>query len=141
MIFIDTTIWVSAADESDNLHTDGSAVIKALSEERLSRAVTTDFVLDETLTILRKRHAKSSSISKIAGNILSSSKILIVYVDAQLFMDSLITFKKYENPSFTDSVSLTVMRQLKIREIYSHDGDFDLKGFVRKERPDPAVNV
>ena len=44
-------------------------------------------------------------------------------------------FGKYEQFSFTDAVSLTLMTRYKIREIYSHDQEFDLKGIVRKERP------
>jgi len=29
-----------------------------------------------------------------------------------------------------------VMQKRKIKEIFSHDGDFDLKGILRRERPD-----
>ena len=135
MIFLDTTILLSAADQSDKLHEDGSEVLTALAEERLSKAMTTDFVLDETLTLLRKRGARSSTISSLAENILSSPKLRIVYVDDRLSQDSLATFRKYERFSFTDAVSLTAMKKCRIQEIYSHDKDFDLKGIVRKERP------
>jgi predicted nucleic acid-binding protein len=46
-----------------------------------------------------------------------------------------LDFGKYEQLSFTDAVSLALMTRHRIREIYSHDKDFDLKGIVRKERP------
>jgi uncharacterized protein len=135
LIFIDTTILVSAADESDTLHTDGAAVLKALHDGKIATALTTDFVIDEVLTLLRRRHAKSATTSRIAENVLSSTLIRIAYVDETLFKESLPNFRKYEQLSFTDAVSLTVMKKYRIREIFSHDTDFDLRGLVRKERP------
>ena len=124
--------WLSAADRSDTLHEEGRAVIKALAEEKLPKALTTDF---ETLTLLRGRGIRSPEISNAARNILSSSLVRVVYVDKFLFEESLANFKKYERLSFTDSVSLAVIRKHRVREIYSHDSVFDLKGLVRKERP------
>ena len=66
---------------------------------------------------------------------LSSPLVSVVYVEESIFGESLVKFKKYERLSFTDAVTLTVMQRHKIKEIYSHDRDFDLKGIVRKERP------
>jgi len=134
LIFLDTTILVSAVDRSDSLHDDGRAVLKAVGEERSFRAVTTDYVLDETFTLLRKRGTTTSVISEVIGRFLISRNITVVFVDKPLFEDSLASFRKYERLSFTDAVSLTVMKKLRIREIYSHDSDFDLNGIVRKER-------
>jgi predicted nucleic acid-binding protein len=96
--------------------------------------VTTDFVLGETLTILKRRNARISAIQDVTSDLLSSPLLKLVYVDELLFRQALLNFSKYEL-SFTDAVSLTVMSRYKIREIYSHDRDFDLKGIARKERP------
>ncbi len=135
MIFIDTTILVSGIDASDQLHQDGKAVLSALAGGELSPALTTDFVLDETLTMLRRRGAKATSIVDVAESVVSSSLISIVYVDESLFREALSKFRKYERLSFTDAVTLRVMNRYRVREIYSHDRDFDLEGIVRKERP------
>ncbi len=135
MIFIDTTMWVSAIDASDELHEDGKAVLGKLVEGNLPLTVTTDFVLDETLTMLKKRGAKPSKVAEDVQNIVSSMRVNIVYVDEMLFKESLYNYTKYATLSFTDAVSLTVMLRLKIGEVYSHDKDFDLKGIIRKESP------
>lgn len=135
MIFLDTTILLSAGDKSDGLHADGAAVLNALAQGRLSKALTTDFILDETLTLLRRRGLNASVISDAVESIRDSKKLKILYVDEELFADSLMNFRKYERFSFTDAVSYTVMKKFRIREIYTHDHDFDLKGIVRKERP------
>ncbi len=128
-------MWVSAIDASDRLHSDGEAVLERLIAGHLPMAVTTDLVLDETLTILKRRGARIPAIQHIANDILSSPLLRVVYVDEPLFRQSILDFGKYEQFSFTDAVSLTLMTRYKIREIYSHDQDFDLKGIVRKERP------
>lgn len=135
MIFIDTTTWVAGFDTSDALHEDGKAVLEALVGGRSPPAVTTDFVLDETLTLLRRRGAGAKEVVEALESVLSSSLVRVVFVEQSLFSDSLVKFKKHERLSFTDAVTLTLMQRDKIKEIYSHDKDFDLKGIVRKERP------
>lgn len=112
--------------------------MEALAEGRLPPAVTTDFVLDEALTLLKRRGARIPAIHEIADNLLSSSLVKIIYVDESLFRQALSNFVKYERLSFTDAVTLSVMARYKIKEIFSHDGDFDLKGIVRKEGPNLA---
>lgn len=135
MIFVDTTIWASAIDSSDTLHKDGAAVLEALASGKLSSAITTDFVLDETLTLLKARGAKAESVEKAILSIVSSPRVGVLYVDEPLFRAALSTYKKYERLSFTDAVTLTVMQQRRIKEIFSHDSDFDVKGIQRKKRP------
>jgi len=136
LIFIDTTIWASAIDASDTLHADGSAVLRALAEGRLPYALTTDFVLGETLTLLKMRGGRPDAIAKGIAGIMFSPNVDLVYVDEELFDEALRTYRKYERLSFTDAVTLVIMQKRKIKEIFSHDEDFDIKGFVRRERPD-----
>ncbi len=135
MIFVDTTIWVSGLDASDSLHEDGKAVLEAIVDGNLSPALTTDFVLDETLTLLKRRGARSDVVVKALENILASSLVRVVYVEETLFLGALSFFKKYERHSFTDAVTMAAMQRHRVREIFSHDRDFDVKGIVRRERP------
>ena len=135
MIFIDTTIWVSGIDASDRLHKDGKAVLEALVEGRIPPALTTDSVLDESLTLLKRRGANVEAIAEAMETIISSPLVRVDYVEEPTFRQTLSNFKKYEKLSFTDAVTLTIMNRYKIKEIYSHDGDFDLRGIIRKERP------
>ncbi len=135
MIFIDTTEWVSAIDSSDRLHEDGRLTVSAVARGDLHGAVTTDFVLDETLTLLRRRGAKSDKVVESVGDILSSKLVTTVFVDRELLSNALSKFAKFRRLSFTDAVTLEVMKQLSISEIYTHDSDFDLKGIIRRVRP------
>lgn len=135
MIFVDTTIWVAGLDTADSLHEDGREVLEALIHGSLSPALTTDFVLDETLTLLRRRGARSEVVVNALENILASPLVRVVYVEETLFLEALSLFKKYDRLSFTDVVTMAAMQRYKIREIFSHDRDFDVKGIVRKEKP------
>lgn len=135
MIFVDTTIWVAGIDASDTLHGDGSAVMEALASGDLGPAVTTDFVLDETLTLMKRRGGDVDAVVKAISGIISSPRVTLLFVDEVLFRSAMSTYEKYEKLSFTDAVTLAVMHQRKIKEIFSHDSDFDIKGIVRKERP------
>ena len=135
MIFIDTTIWVAAIDSSDELHEDGKSTLNALIERKLSIALTTDYVLDEVMTILKKRKIPPKKIISVIESIIESPLVEVIFVDEQIFTEALKIFKKYEKLSFTDSTTLAIMRKYKIKEIYSHDSDFDLPGITRRERP------
>jgi len=122
-------------DSSDKLHDDGKAVVQALARRSLPPAVTTDFVLDETLTLLKRRGARPGRVVELVRGIMESEFVTTVFVEWEAFGKALSAFAKYEQLSFTDAVTLEVMRRFRIKEIYSHDSDFDLKGIVRKKRP------
>src|SRR2546426_10203535 len=98
-------------------------------------ALTTDLVLDETLTILKRRGARIPSIQHIANNLLSSPLLRVFYVDEPLFRQSLLDFGKYEQLSFTDALSLVLLTLNKTRKIYANDKAFVLTGIRGRERP------
>ena len=55
MIFIDTTIWVGASDKNDEFYESSRPIVEAIRLGKSPLALTTDFVIDETVTILGKR--------------------------------------------------------------------------------------
>ena len=95
MIFIDTTIWVAAIDSSDELHEDGKSTLNALIERKLSIALTTDYVLDEVMTILKKRKIPPKKIISVIESIIESPLVEVIFVDEQIFTEALKIFKKY----------------------------------------------
>ncbi len=136
MIFIDTTFWVGDADASDDFHDSSHTVIEALRTGKTPSALTTDFVLDETVTILGKRKGfGADKAANVAERIMSSPRVFTVYVDETLMRESLKTFPEHRGKlSLTDVTSLVVMRRYDVRRMFSHDHDFDgLKGIERRE--------
>lgn len=136
MIFIDTTFWVGDADTNDDFHDSSHRVIEGIRTGKTPSALTTDFILDETVTILGKRKGfGADKAAKVAGSILSSPRVFTVYVDEALLKESLKLYPGHKGDlSLTDVTSLVVMRRYGVGRIFSHDHDFEgLEGIKRNE--------
>jgi len=136
MIFLDTTIWVGAIDASDQCHSDAKLVLEALIRGNLPPSITSDYVLNETLTILKRRELDPAKIVDAMNRILSSPRVEVLFIEETLFEESLPLYIKYRDLSFTDTVTLLLMKKYGMKDIYSHDSDFDkVAWIVRKEKP------
>jgi len=135
LIFIDTTVWVGASDTNDDFHDSSAEIVDAVRLGKLPLGLTTDFIIDETVTILGKRKGVGSENAKDIGKrIISSPRVFTVFVDETLLLESLERYPKYKaKMSLTDVCSVLVMEKYGVKEVYSHDSDFDLTGFRRKE--------
>ncbi len=136
MIFVDTTFWVGDADENDDFHASAQSGIEAIRYGRTAMAVTTDFVLDETVTILgRRKGFGAEKAVKVAESVLASPRVFTVYVDEGLLKESLSYYSSFKGRlSLTDVISVAVMKKYGTGEIFSNDKDFDgIKGIKRRE--------
>ena len=97
----------------------------------MGEPVITDYILDEVVTFVRKRKGATASIEMLDA-ITHSPRLRLVKVETRHFEAGLQLFRTYEGLSFTDAVSVAVMRDLDIEVIYSFDSDFDgIPGIVR----------
>lgn len=136
MIFLDSTVLVGALDRGDRLHPDGSAVLRAVRDGTLEPAMVTDFVLDETLTILKRKRLRPSLAAARVREIAGAPQVEVVFVDGDLFLDALAIYESHGPLSFTDATTVAAMRRAGIRVLFSHDTDFDsVRGVERRERP------
>ncbi|MFM8683362.1 MAG: type II toxin-antitoxin system VapC family toxin, partial [Chthoniobacterales bacterium] len=92
--------------------------------------VTTDYVLDETLTLLRLRLGLGAARDWWEG-ISRSPRVIVAEVDAELRDRAMDWFFRYGDKdfSFTDCTSFAFMRQEKIREALTTDRHFRQAGF------------
>ncbi|MDQ7064719.1 MAG: PIN domain-containing protein [candidate division KSB1 bacterium] len=129
--FVDTSGWVAFLHKKDLWHREVKAVIEAYirSEHVL---VTSNFILDETITMLRKRIPLDTLI-KFVENLARSSYCNFVEVDRELWNLAWGIFKQYRDKqfSFTDCTSFAIMREMGIDEAISLDRHFDQMGFMR----------
>ena len=126
------------ADANDDFHSGSQALIEALRNGEIPSALTTDFVLDETVTILGKRHGfGADNAAMVADRVMRSPRVFTVYVDETLMKESLKEYPIHKGKlSLTDVTSLVVMRRYGAKRIFSHDRDFEgLKGIERRESP------
>jgi len=137
---LDTTVFIAAAFPKEKRHEDGRAIITSVEGGALGRPVITDYILDEVATFIRKRKSAAASIETI-DVILYSPHLRLVKVEDRHFEAGLQLFRTYERLSFTDAVSVAVMRDLGIEVIYSFDGDFDgVPGIIRLSTIESATS-
>lgn len=128
-VFVDTSAWVGFFVKKDKNHEKAVSIFEKLKQSKIP-IYTSDYIIDETITTIRGRSSHSQSV--IAGDSLSTSKILSrVHISPQYFQRSWEFYKKYIDKefSFTDCTSFTVMKDLNIRKAFCFDRNFEQAGF------------
>lgn len=102
-------------------------MIESLRRGSLPFALTTDLVLNETVTILgRRKGFGAKKAQEAASLIISSPRVFVVYVDESIFKASLELYPEFNGKlGMTDTSSVVAMRKYGVKEIFSHDSDFD----------------
>lgn len=128
-LFVDTAGWMACADQADPLHRRAcEARDAALSHGGV--LITTDYVVDETLTLLRRRLGLGAAIAwwqQIDG----SSRLRWEWVDIARAEKARGLFFGYRDKdySFTDCTSFVVMQELRLKEALTTDSHFRQMGF------------
>jgi hypothetical protein len=131
-LFVDTAGWMACADEADPAH--GQAVAARDSWlESDGVLVTTDYVADETLTLLRLRMGLDAAEAwwrQVDG----SSRLRWEFISLARGDKARSFFFRYRDKdfSFTDCTSFVVMRELRLREALTTDRHFAQAGFLVK---------
>ena len=129
MIFVDTGAFVARYVERDQHHREARQGWIELASSN-EACVTSNFVLDETLTLLGRRAGYEFAAQR--GVALMSSKVLtILRPGAEDEWRALELFGKYGNQrvSFTDCVSFVLMRRAAVARAFTFDRHFAIAGF------------
>lgn len=128
-IFIDTSWFKAYLDPRDDFHSQAVAQSKVLSQEK-TILYTTNFVVDETLTLLRVRSGLEVALKfrDFLAQISSHTKIIRI-----LSQDEFKAWdwfpKKWSKLSFSDCTSFAVMQRLGLKDVASFDDHFGRAGF------------
>ncbi|MBA3043814.1 type II toxin-antitoxin system VapC family toxin [archaeon] len=125
--FIDTSMFVAAYNKKDKYHSDANKILSDAFEGEYGTIYTSDYILNETITLILKR-MKNVKIAKQLGNaILSSPRINLVVIDTRIVLNAYTTFikKSYLFDSFTDYTSYEMTKEYNIEHLLSYDSDFD----------------
>ncbi len=127
-MFVDSSFWIGLSDERDERHEQASVLVRAHGAANL---VTTNHVVGETWTFLRKRHGHRFAV-RFLDSAESSPRLRVVTVGSDLESDAWLWLRRHdERPySFVDATSFALMRKLRIREALAFDGDFAAAGFT-----------
>ena len=136
-LFVDTAGWMACADGADPAHRPACAARDAALEQG-SILVTTDYVIDETLTLIRKRLGLGA-VEAWWEQVDGSSRLLWEWIGVTRAEKARRVFFRHRDTdySFTDCTSLVVMQELKLRQALTTDEHFRQMGF--QVLPSPAI--
>jgi len=128
-IFVDTSGFYALLVKRDDSHQAACDCLRQAAEQR-RRFVTTDYVLDETATLLKAR-GHAHRLSHFFDTLLASTACRIEWTDAERFWATKALFLKYLDHgwSFTDCLSIQVMKRLRLRQALTKDAHFAEAGF------------
>ena len=128
-LFVDTAGWVAMADGADRM----GAPARTARDRRLAAGgwlLTTDYIVAETLTVLRVRlgiDAAEAWWTQIAA----SQRLRWEMIDPSRAEKARAIFFRYRDKSFSfvDCTSFVVMRELRIADALTLDEHFGQMGF------------
>jgi predicted nucleic acid-binding protein len=121
MIFVDTGAWFAMAVPSDQDH----AAVAECFGRATEPLITTDYVIDETLTLLRARGYDQRALALGVG-FFDGSIAEIYYLSEDEVREAWEVFRRYDDKewSFTDCASKVIMERLQIIHAFSLDRHF-----------------
>lgn len=129
-IFVDTSAFKALFDFSDEFHPKAAKFLAKIKNEKL-QMITSNFILDETYTLIRVRMGKKPAI-QFRQDLISSISILnvlrITIGDEKSAWDYFAKLPG-RGVSFTDCTSFALMKRLEMKEAFAFDEDFAKAGF------------
>ena len=132
-VFIDTSGWYAVSSRKDVNHNAADAYYRRLLR-RKTLLLTSDYVLDETITRLRYDlgHAQALTFWRRIESAASSGRIRILRVDERTWAKSIEIFAGYSDQLFslTDCTSFVLAQESGVDEVFAFDEDFRLFGLI-----------
>lgn len=130
-VFVDTMGWYSLFDRRDSWHAAARSVLARLARKK-APLVTTDYVIDETATLLMVRGA-TRALDAFFTMLDQSAALTVAGIGPDRFTQARDYFLKHRDQkySFTDVTSFVVMRELRLKDAFTHDEHFERAGFNR----------
>lgn len=129
-LFVDTAGWMACADASDPVH----AASRTARDQALRAGqilVTSDYIVDETLTLLRV-HLGARAAGSWWRQIDGSTRLRWERIDVARFERAIAFFLRHADKSFsfTDCTSFVLMKELKLDRALTTDEHFRQAGFA-----------
>jgi len=137
--FIDTWGWVALGHRKDTRHNEVKALYKELRSQS-ARLYTSDYVLDELITLLIRREVFEEAVRFIAGLFIAAEQgnLTIERITSDRFASAWVLRKKLQDKpriSFTDLTSIVLMKERGIQVVLTDDEHFELVGMGFQRKP------
>lgn len=136
-VFFDTWAWVAIAHKNDTHHADVLSFYKTFLLKN-GVPITTDYVLSETITLLRAKTA-TEGVAVFINTILAAVKegrIMLERIDEKRWEKAWELSKKYNDKpsiSFVDFSSFVAMKELGVLNVLTLDKHFEEVGLGFKK--------
>lgn len=127
MIFVDTGAWFAAVTPTDQNHESAPAFLSANREP----SITTDYVVDEMLTLLRARGERQRALT-LGERFFAGDVAEIYQLTTEDVQRAWEVFRTYADKdwSFTDCASKIIIAKFKINAAFAFDYHFRQFGTV-----------
>ena len=124
-IFLDTSFLISYFNEDDHNHTKATFLMEKVTSDYYGTLYISDYIFDEYVTVLLARIKNLSIVSSCAENVKEG--VHMISVEQQDFDDAWTFFKKQKGTllSFTDCVSVVLMKKHRIKDMATFDKEFE----------------
>jgi len=128
-VFVDTGAWYAAMVRKDRDH----EAAKQFLKNNTFPLITSDYVMDETVTLLLSRVGHSYAVNFL-DMLQTSRKIQLIYLTPTQISTTAILFRERADKewSFTDCSSFVLMQEYQIQIAFTFDEHFKQAGFQVK---------
>jgi predicted nucleic acid-binding protein len=128
-LFVDTWRWLTLLDKREKAHKTAVEYTEAFSDLN-GKSYTTDYILDETITLLFRRTFFEKAKESVDGifDMIKSGDLFLERISLSRFQKAWDLKAKYSDKkeiSFTDFTSFVVMSEFGIREALTEDEHFE----------------
>ncbi|NLF87781.1 type II toxin-antitoxin system VapC family toxin [Candidatus Bathyarchaeota archaeon] len=126
-IFIDTGLFLALYNAEDAHHQRSKELFKDALTGSLGRIYTSDYVIDEAITIIMVRTKQHNLAAELGKYLIESPRITKLTVDGDVFTEAWRIFQSLNDKflSFTDCTSLALLEKHRLNQIMSFDHGFD----------------
>ena len=121
-ILVDSSVFCAYANVRDVHHGAAKIIIGEIASGKHGRAVTTDYIFDESVTVALRKANKKTAVE--LGGFILDSELLLAEINSQVFKKAWDLFRKADGLSFTDCTSVAFMRVFGVDKIATFDKDF-----------------
>jgi len=127
--FVDTSGFYALLVEREEMHERAARILQQ-AQRRRAKFVTTDYVLDETATLLVAR-GFGHLVEGFLQSTLQSKACVVDWTSPEVFVRAAAFMAKHidQGWSFTDCLSFQTMKARRLREALTKDEHFDKAGF------------
>lgn len=119
-VFLDSSVLVAYYNERDEHHRRAVELLKRVFDNEYGHAYMSDYILNESVTVAWIR-TKNKEVAVKLGERLLYSELRMLNVTDDIVEHAWELYKKFDNPSFTDTTIIALMRENEIENIATFD--------------------